>query len=45
MNREWSDKNKLAQSKLKKASFQEGINVYIELREMLMQEMLYDTRL
>ena len=39
MNREWSDKNKLAQSKLKKASFQEGINVYIELREMLMQEM------
>ena len=40
MNREWSDKNKLAQSKLKKASFQDGINVFLELREMLMQEML-----
>lgn len=40
MNKEWSDKNKLAQSKLKKTSFQEGINEYIELREILMQEML-----
>lgn len=40
MNREWSDKNKLAQSKLKKTSFQEGINEFVELREMLMQEML-----
>ena len=33
MNKEWSDKNKLAQIKLKKTSFQEGINEYIELRE------------
>ena len=40
MNREWSDKNKLAQSKLKKASFQEGVNEFVELREMLMFEML-----
>ena len=40
MNREWSDKNKIAQSKLKKLSFHEGINEFIELREMLMQEML-----
>ena len=40
MNREWSDKNKLAQSKLKKASFRDGINEFLELREMLMQEML-----
>ena len=40
MNKEWSDKNRLAQSKLKKTSFQEGINEYIELREILMQEML-----
>ena len=40
MNREWSDKNKLAQSKLKKASFNEGIREFLELREMLMQEML-----
>lgn len=38
MNQEWSDKNKLAQSKLKKASFQEGINEFLELREILMQE-------
>ena len=38
MNKEWSDKNKLAQSKLKKTSFQEGINEYIELREILMQD-------
>lgn len=40
MNREWSDKNKIAQSKLKKASFHEGINEFMELREILMQEML-----
>ena len=40
MNREWSDKNKLAQSKLKKATFQDGINEFVELREILMQEML-----
>lgn len=40
MKREWSEKNKLAQSKLKKASFHEGINEFLELREMLMQEML-----
>ena len=40
MNREWSDKNKLAQSKLKKVSFQDGINEFVELRDMLMQEML-----
>ena len=41
MNREWSDKNKLAQSKLKKATFQDGINEFVELREMLMQEIRY----
>ncbi len=40
MNQEWSEKNKLAQSKLKKASFNEGIREFLELREMLMQEML-----
>ncbi len=40
MNREWSDKNKLAQSKLKKVTFQDGINEFVELREMLMREML-----
>ena len=40
MNREWSDKNKLAQSKLKKATFYDGINEFLKLREMLMQEML-----
>lgn len=40
MNREWSDKNKIAQSKLKKTSFHEGINEFVELREMLMEEML-----
>ena len=40
MNREWSDKNKLAQSKLKKTSFQESINDFVELREMLMKELL-----
>ena len=40
MNREWSDKNKLAQCKLKKATFYDGINEFLKLREMLMQEML-----
>lgn len=40
MNREWAEQNKVAQSKLKKASFQEGIEEFIKLREMLMQEML-----
>lgn len=40
MNREWSNKNKLAQSKLKKATFYDGINEFLELREILMQEML-----
>ena len=40
MNREWSDKNRLAQSKLKKATFYDGINEFLKLREMLMQEML-----
>lgn len=40
MSREWSDKNKLAQSKLKKATFYDGINEFLKLREMLMQEML-----
>ena len=40
MNREWSDKNRLAQSKLKKATFQDGINEFVELLEMLMQEMI-----
>jgi len=40
MNREWSAKNKLAQSKLKKATFYDGINEFLELREILMQEML-----
>ena len=38
MNREWSDKNKLAQSKLKKATFYDGINEFLKLREMLMQK-------
>ncbi|MDO4468011.1 MAG: phage head-tail adapter protein [Bacillota bacterium] len=40
MNKEWSNKNKLAQSKLKKVSFQEAIKEFIELREDLMQEMI-----
>ena len=40
MNREWSDKNKLVQSKLKKATFYDGINEFLKLREVLMQEML-----
>ena len=40
MNREWSDKNKSAQSKLKKTTFYDGINEFLELRETLMQEML-----
>lgn len=40
MNREWADKNKAAQSKLKKGSFVDGIHEYIELRKCLMQEML-----
>lgn len=40
MNKEWSDKNKLAQNKLKKVSFQEGINEFLELRDILMKEML-----
>lgn len=40
MNREWADKNKAAQSKLKKDSFVDGIHEYIELRKCLMQEML-----
>ena len=44
MNREWSDKNKLAQSKLKKATFYDGINEFLKLREMLMQEIL-DSRI
>lgn len=45
MNREWSDKNKLAQSKLKKATFYDGINEFLKLREMLMQEMLSQKKL
>lgn len=40
MNRVWSDKNRIAQSKLKKASFCDGINEFIQLRDELMQEML-----
>jgi len=40
MHKEWADQNKLAQQKLKKATFAEGIEAFITLREMLMQEML-----
>lgn len=40
MNKEWSDKNKLMQSLLKKNTFSEGIAELIELRNMLMQEIL-----
>lgn len=40
MNREWSEKNKIAQQKLKKTSFKESISDYLALREILMQEML-----
>ena len=37
MNREWSDKNKLAQSKLKKATFYDGINEFLKLREIALK--------
>lgn len=40
MNKEWSDKNKLMQSLLKKNTFSEGIEELIELRGMLMKEIL-----
>lgn len=40
MNREWSEKNKQMQSLLKKASFAEGIVELIDLRNILMAEMM-----
>ena len=33
MNCEWSGKNKIAQNKLKKSSFHDGINEFIFLRD------------
>lgn len=40
MSKEWSDKNKWVQQLLKKATFKEGINELLALRELLMKEML-----
>lgn len=40
MNAEWSEKNKRMQSLLKKSTFPEGIRELLELRELLMQEIL-----
>ena len=40
MNKEWSEKNKRIQQLLKKATFKEGINELLTLREILMKEML-----
>ncbi|NLL75657.1 MAG: phage head-tail adapter protein [Clostridiales bacterium] len=40
MNREWSEKNKQMQSLFKKASFAEGIVELIDLRNILMAEMM-----
>lgn len=40
MNAEWSQKNKTMQQALKKATFADGIRELLELREMLMQEMI-----
>jgi|GEM_PF-7130338 len=40
MNKEWSEMNKKMQKQLNKTTFKEGINLLLELREMLMQEMI-----
>lgn len=40
MNKEWSDLNKQMQSKLKKSTFDEGIDTLLLLREKLYKEML-----
>lgn len=40
MNKEWSEKNKLMQALLKKNTFSEGIAELIELRSILMNEIL-----
>lgn len=40
MNKEWAEKNKSMQSLLKKSTFAEGINELINLRNMLMEEIL-----
>lgn len=40
MNKEWADKNKQMQSLLKKATFTEGITELINLRTMLLDEIL-----
>lgn len=40
MNKEWSDQNKSIQSLLKKATFDEGIAILLDLREKLMDEIL-----
>lgn len=40
MNKEWSEKNKLMQAVLKKNTFSEGIAELIELRSILMNEIL-----
>ena len=40
MEKEWSDKNKRIQQLLKKETFKYGINELLELREILMKEML-----
>lgn len=40
MNKEWSEKNKTMQSLLKKNTFSEGIEALLELRGLLMEEIL-----
>lgn len=40
MNKEWSEKNKLIQQLLKKSTFSEGINELLDLREILMNQIL-----
>lgn len=40
MNKEWSERNKKMQSLLKKATFPEGIAELLDLRKILMQEIL-----
>ena len=40
MNKEWSEQNKMIQSKLKKATFSEAVRELLDLREKLTAETL-----
>jgi hypothetical protein len=40
MNKEWSEMNKIMQKQLTRTSFTDGINTLLQLREILMQEVM-----